>query len=55
MAYRAEQGDIIWLNFDPQAGHEQIERHRHMSPSKNPTHNATKNDIMVISKRRKNS
>ena len=22
-AYVARQGDIIWLNFDPQAGHEQ--------------------------------
>jgi mRNA interferase MazF len=23
MAYRARQGDIIWLDFDPQSGHEQ--------------------------------
>ena len=23
MAYQAKQGDIIWLSFDPQAGHEQ--------------------------------
>lgn len=23
MAYKADQGDIIWLNFNPQAGNEQ--------------------------------
>jgi mRNA interferase MazF len=23
MTYKARQGDIIWLDFDPQAGHEQ--------------------------------
>ena len=23
MAYNANQGDIVWLDFDPQAGHEQ--------------------------------
>jgi mRNA interferase MazF len=27
MAYHAHQGDIIWLNFDPQTGHEQKCRH----------------------------
>lgn len=26
MAYTPEQGDIVWLNFNPQAGHEQAGR-----------------------------
>ena len=26
MVYRAKQGDIIWIDFDPQAGHEQAGR-----------------------------
>jgi mRNA interferase MazF len=26
MAYVPERGDVIWLNFDPQAGHEQAGR-----------------------------
>jgi len=26
MTYRAEQGDIVWIDFDPQAGHEQARR-----------------------------
>ncbi len=26
MAYVPERGDVVWLNFDPQAGHEQAGR-----------------------------
>lgn len=26
MAYIPERGDVVWLNFDPQAGHEQAGR-----------------------------
>ena len=24
MAYVADRGDVVWLNFNPQAGHEQL-------------------------------
>ncbi len=26
MAYIPERGDVVWLNFDPQAGHEQASK-----------------------------
>lgn len=26
MVYRARQGDIVWINLDPQTGHEQAGR-----------------------------
>jgi len=28
MSYVPRRGDIVWLSFDPQAGHEQAGRHR---------------------------
>lgn len=35
MAYRARQGDIIWLTLDPQAGHEQKGRRPALVASNN--------------------
>lgn len=47
MEYEARQGDIIWLNFDPQAGHEQKGRRPAVVVS-NDTFNAfTKTAAMI--------
>ena len=47
MAYIAKQGDIIWLNFDPQAGHEQKGRRPAIVASNNRFNNFQKVAAMV--------
>ena len=47
MSYRAKQGDIIWLTFDPQAGHEQKGRRPAFVASNNTFNNFVKSAAMV--------
>jgi len=47
MSYRANQGDIIWLDFDPQAGHEQKGRRPAIVVSNNDFNNFEKTTAMV--------
>jgi mRNA interferase MazF len=45
--YRAVQGDIVWLNFDPQAGHEQKGRRPAVIVSNNIANNFLSTRAMV--------
>jgi mRNA interferase MazF len=45
--YKAKQGDIIWLDFDPQAGHEQKGRRPALVISNNSFNAVTKISAMV--------
>ena len=47
MIYRARQGDIIWLNFDPQAGNEQKGRRPAIVVSNNRFNNLAKTGAMI--------
>jgi len=47
VAYRAKQGDIIWINLDPQTGHEQRGRRPAIVLSNNSFNNFTKTTSMV--------
>ena len=47
MTYKAKQGDIVWLDFDPQAGHEQKGRRPAMVVSNNSFNSFTKTAAMV--------
>ena len=47
MMYNARQGDIIWLNFDPQAGHEQQGRRPAIVVSNNRFNMLQKKTAMV--------
>lgn len=47
MAYNANQGDIIWLDFDPQAGHEQRGRRPALVVSNNKFNRFEKTTAMV--------
>ena len=47
MAYIAKQGDIIWLNLDPQAGHEQKGRRPAVVVSNNTFNEFTKSGAMI--------
>lgn len=47
MAYRANQGDIIWIDFDPQAGHEQKGRRPAFVVSNNSFNNFVRTAAMV--------
>ena len=47
MAYRARQGDIIWLTLDPQTGHEQKGRRPALVISNNTFHEFSKASAMV--------
>lgn len=47
MAYKAKQGDIIWINLDPQAGHEQKGRRPALVISNNTFNSFTKTAAMV--------
>lgn len=47
MAYSAKQGDIIWLDLDPQAGHEQRGRRPVLVVSNNSFHRFTRCAAMV--------
>ena len=47
MAYRAAQGDIIWLTLDPQAGHEQKGRRPVLVVSNNSFNNFAKTGAMI--------
>ena len=47
MAYHAKQGDIIWLDFDPQAGHEQKGRRPAIVVSNNKFNRFEKVTAMV--------
>jgi mRNA interferase MazF len=47
MAYHAQQGDIIWLDFDPQAGHEQKGRRPAFVVSNNRFNRFEKTTAMV--------
>ena len=47
MEYVARQGDIIWLNFDPQAGHEQKGRGPAIVASNNRFNNFQKVTAMI--------
>ncbi|MCL2051800.1 MAG: type II toxin-antitoxin system PemK/MazF family toxin [Lachnospiraceae bacterium] len=47
MPYKARQGDIIWLNLDPQAGHEQKGRRPALVISNNTFNDFTKSAAMV--------
>ena len=54
--YSARQGDIIWLNFDPQTGHEQKGRRPAVVLSNNIANNLlnTRAIVCPISSTRKN-
>ena len=45
--YRARQGDIVWMNFDPQAGHEQQGRRPALIVSNNTFNDFSKVAAMV--------
>jgi len=47
MSYRARQGDIIWLDFNPQAGHEQKGRRPAIVISSNDFNDFEKTTAMV--------
>ena len=47
MSYKACQGDIIWLDFNPQAGHEQKGRRPAIVISSNDFNNFEKTTAMV--------
>jgi len=47
MNYKAKQGDIIWLDFDPQAGHEQKGRRPAVVVSNVTFNNFTRKAAMV--------
>jgi len=47
MTYIAKQGDIIWLKFDPQAGHEQKGRRPAIVVSNDTFNNFSKKAAMV--------
>jgi len=47
MAYIAKQGDIIWLNLEPQAGHEQKGRRPAVVVSNNTFNEFTKSGAMI--------
>ena len=47
MNYKARQGDIIWVNLDPQSGHEQKGRRPALVVSNNTFNNFTKSGAMI--------
>jgi mRNA interferase MazF len=47
MTYKARQGDIIWIDFDPQAGHEQKGRRPAIVVSNNTFNGFAKTAAMV--------
>lgn len=47
MAYTAKQGDIIWIDLDPQAGHEQKGRRPAIVISKNSFNNFMRTMAML--------
>jgi len=47
MSYRARQGDIIWLDLDPQAGHEQRGRRPAFVVSNNTFNDFSKTAAMI--------
>jgi mRNA interferase MazF len=47
LAYNAQQGDIVWLDFDPQAGHEQKGRRPALVVSNNTFNRFEKVTAMV--------
>ena len=47
MSYRARQGDIIWISFDPQAGHEQKGRRPAIVASNNTFNDISRTMAMV--------
>lgn len=47
MAYRAKQGDIIWITLDPQAGHEQKGRRPALVVSNNAFNDFAKTGAMI--------
>ena len=47
MAYKARQGDIIWISLDPQAGHEQAGRRPAMIISNDTFNRFAKTAAMV--------
>ena len=47
MAYKAEQGDIIWITLDPQAGHEQKGRRPALVVSNNSFNHFVRTTAMV--------
>jgi mRNA interferase MazF len=47
MSYKARQGDIIWITFDPQAGHEQKGRRPAIVVSNNTFNDFTRVAAMV--------
>ena len=47
MLYRARQGDIVWLDLDPQSGHEQKGRRPVLIVSNNTFNNFTKTAAMI--------
>ena len=47
MSYSARQGDIIWINLDPQSGHEQKGRRPAIVISKNSFNNFTRTMAML--------
>jgi mRNA interferase MazF len=47
MKYKARQGDLIWLDFDPQAGHEQKGRRPALIASNDEFNNTARYGAMV--------
>ena len=47
MNYKARQGDIIWIDLDPQSGHEQKGRRPALVVSNNTFNNFTKTGAMI--------
>jgi len=47
MNYNARQGDIIWVNFDPQTGHEQKGRRPALVISNNTLNDLTRHGAML--------
>jgi mRNA interferase MazF len=47
MAYKARQGDIIWVDFEPQAGHEQKGRRPAIVVSNNTFNNFARVAAMI--------
>jgi mRNA interferase MazF len=47
MNYKTRQGDIIWINFDPQAGHEQKGRRPAIVVSNNTFNDFSRTAAMV--------
>ena len=47
MRYQAKQGDIIWLDFDPQAGHESAKRRPALIVSNNTFNDLERYTAMV--------